>query len=136
TTPAAELDQADQQAFRPLIARRPRSISPARAAMSVGSRGMSPTRRWASAAALMFRDTSCITHWPFLNARTKMCWALPAFCSNVGTSVGFTAVGVHGLVTVACLTPLDTKIWSCWPVALTLPSCSCHATHGTGGLPG
>src|SRR4051812_36276992 len=38
---------------------------------------------------------------------------------------------VHG----ACLTPLETKIWSWLPEPLTLPSCSSHATHGTGSAP-
>ena len=43
---------------------------------------------------------------------------------------------VHGLLGAACLTPLETKIWSWLPELETLPSCSCHATHGTGALPG
>ena len=43
---------------------------------------------------------------------------------------------VHGAFGAACLTPLETKIWSWLPEPLTLPSCSCHATHGTGSVPG
>src|SRR5919204_1368892 len=42
---------------------------------------------------------------------------------------------VHGAFGVACLTPLETKIWSWLPELLTLPSSSCHATHGTGSAP-
>src|SRR5689334_9086990 len=43
---------------------------------------------------------------------------------------------VQGLVGAACLTPLETKIWSWLPEPETLPSCSSHATHGTGAAPG
>jgi len=43
---------------------------------------------------------------------------------------------VQGLLAAACLTPLDTKIWSWLPVPDALPSSSCHATHGTGSFPG
>src|SRR6202012_5322447 len=43
---------------------------------------------------------------------------------------------VHGLLAAACLTPLETKIWSWLPEPDTLPSCSSHAPHGTGALPG
>src|SRR4051794_11183092 len=42
---------------------------------------------------------------------------------------------VHGAWGAACLTPLETKIWSWLPDPLTLPPCSCHATHGTGSAP-
>src|SRR5690349_17535333 len=42
---------------------------------------------------------------------------------------------VHGAFGAACLTPLETKIWSWLPEPATLPSCSCHATHGTGSAP-
>ena len=31
----------------------------------------------------MFSDGPWVTHCPFLNARTKMRWASPAFCSKV-----------------------------------------------------
>ena len=41
----------------------------------------------------------------------------------------------HGAFGAACLTPLETKIWSWLPEPLTLPSCSSHATHGTGSAP-
>ena len=41
----------------------------------------------------------------------------------------------HGAFGAACLTPLETKIWSWLPELLTLPSCSSHATHGTGSAP-
>ena len=43
---------------------------------------------------------------------------------------------VHGAFAAACLTPLETKIWSWLPEPLTLPSCSSHATHGTGSATG
>ena len=42
---------------------------------------------------------------------------------------------VHGCFGAACLTPLETKIWSCSPEPATLPSSSSHATHGTGSAP-
>src|SRR3954451_19725078 len=42
---------------------------------------------------------------------------------------------VHGWLGAACLTPLETKIWSWLPEPLTLPSSSSHATHGTGSAP-
>src|SRR4029078_10635065 len=41
----------------------------------------------------------------------------------------------QGAFGAACLTPLETKIWSWLPEPLTLPSCSSHATHGTGSAP-
>src|SRR5690242_14807597 len=37
----------------------------------------------ASTSGLMLSDRPCVTHWPFLNARTKICCELPDFCSNV-----------------------------------------------------
>src|SRR6188472_1394353 len=42
---------------------------------------------------------------------------------------------VHGELGAACLTPLETKIWSWLPEPATLPSSSSHATHGTGSAP-
>src|SRR6516165_5207591 len=36
----------------------------------------------ASTFGLMFSDLPCVTHWPFLNARTKICCELPDCCSN------------------------------------------------------
>ena len=37
----------------------------------------------ASTFGVMFSDSPWVTHWPFLNARTKICCELPDFCSNV-----------------------------------------------------
>src|SRR5262245_61381034 len=39
----------------------------------------------ASTVGSMFKDAGepCVTHAPFLKARTKICWDLPSFCSNV-----------------------------------------------------
>src|SRR5262245_15548400 len=42
---------------------------------------------------------------------------------------------LHGCLSAACLTPLETKIWSWLPDPLTLPSSSSQATHGTGSAP-
>src|SRR5262249_30781109 len=42
---------------------------------------------------------------------------------------------VHGAFGAACLTPLETKIWSWLPEPFTLPSCSSHATPATGSAP-
>src|SRR4051812_33896529 len=41
----------------------------------------------------------------------------------------------QGAFAAACLTPLETKIWSWLPESATLPSSSSHATHGTGSAP-
>src|SRR5215475_946703 len=38
---------------------------------------------WASTSGLMLSDRPWVTHWPFLNACTKICCELPDFCSNV-----------------------------------------------------
>jgi hypothetical protein len=42
---------------------------------------------------------------------------------------------LHGDFAAACLTPLETKIWSWLPEPATLPSCSSHATQGTRSAP-
>ena len=69
---------------------------------------------------------------PFFSSRSR-----PTCCQqNAATEAASDGLKpLQACFSAACLTPLETKIWSWLPDPLTLPSSSSQATHGTGSLP-